>query len=143
MPDAHGGMPDKSYAYCPRNNPGRAEFLILSTQLVSADNSSDDTTRVCSMAAAIRKLLPVVEAFAEYESKRSGGIKSCAQLAQCIGRIVSLDESMRPPEIFAMTCRMVNTPCACKRKGYDPKESHQSKRCLKGRSQGRGNVAQD
>jgi hypothetical protein len=55
------------------------------------------------MATAAAKMMPMVEAVAHYESKRAVVNKSYADLAHCVGRIVALEESMRPPHIPPLT----------------------------------------
>jgi hypothetical protein len=51
------------------------------------------------MAAALHKLLPIVEAMAEYETEASPGDTSYCEWADTLCRIVVLEEMLRPAKL--------------------------------------------
>ena len=51
------------------------------------------------MAAALRKVLPIVEAMAEYETDASPGDASYSEWADSLCRIVVLEEMLRPAKL--------------------------------------------
>jgi hypothetical protein len=51
------------------------------------------------MAVALRKMLPIAEAMAEYELEACLGDTSNSEWADCLCRIVVLEEMLRPAKL--------------------------------------------
>jgi hypothetical protein len=51
------------------------------------------------MAAALRKMLPIADAMAEFEGHESLGDTSYREWADCLCRIVALEELLRPAKL--------------------------------------------